>query len=41
VNKGQLTMAAASALLFSCLSAPAQFLDEFAGPGIIQPDGPQ
>jgi hypothetical protein len=41
MNKGQLTVVAASALLFSCLSAPAQFLDEFAGPGIIQPDGPQ
>jgi len=41
VSKGELTVAAASALLFSCLSAPARFPDGFAGPGIIQPDGPQ
>ena len=41
MNKEQLTVAVVSALLFSCLSAPARFPDGFAGPGIIQPDGPQ
>lgn len=33
MNKGQLTVAVVSALLFSFLSAPARFQDEFAEPG--------